>query len=179
MSFGPGINFSYAPDETRYEAYFNGNYFLPASSVSTGQVWDVTGTSSHDATLTQKTSLIALSLGGRYFFMDRQDNDFTIYAHGSADYVFGNTTASYSSVPAGYSPAYNDGSAGKSSQLMIGLGLGFEYNLGSGSVFGEANLRFPASSYNSRTGYASDVQIPGHLWFSAGYRFTLGGGGWN
>jgi len=175
MSFGPGVDLSYSPDESKIEYYFNGAYFLPATSVGTGLVYD-NNSSSTEATLTQKTSLIGLSLGARYFFTDRTENDFNAYAAANANFVFGNTTSSYSNVPQGYSPAYNDGSSGKSSQVMVGLGIGVEYNLGSGNIFAEAQIRFPASSYNSRTGYADDVQIPAHPWFSVGYRFSFGGG---
>ena len=176
MSFGPGVDLSYSPDESKFEYYFNGAYFLPATSVSTGLVYY--NSSSADATLTQKTSVLALGLGARYFLLDRDASDFNIYGAVSVNYLFANTTAAYSNVPANYAPAYDDGAGGKSNQAMIGLGLGMEYKLGDGAIFADANLRFPASSYNSRTGYADDVQIPGHVWFSFGYKFSLGSSGW-
>lgn len=175
-SFGPGVDFAYNPDESRFEYYFNGTYFLPAKSTMSYDVYGNSGTSA-TGTLTSKTSLIGLVLGARYFFMDRTENDFSLYAAANLNLVLGNTTASLSNLPAGFVPAYNalDGTGGNTKQTMIGLGIGGEYNVGSGSIFAEANYRFPTGEYNSRTGYSGDVQIPGHPWFSVGYRFSLGG----
>jgi len=178
MNFGTGIDFSWSPDESKVEYFFNGGYFLPSKSLSTGYVYQ--GFNQREAPLTQKTSLIALGLGGRYFFMDRQESNFNVYATASINLLFGNTTATYSNVPSGYAPAYNDGAAGKTHQAMVSLGLGFEYKVGeTGAVFAEAQYRLATGSYNSRTGYESDngdLEIPGHPWFSAGYKFSFGGG---
>jgi hypothetical protein len=174
MSFGPGVDVAYSPDESKIEYYFSGSYFLPVSSVGYGLVYD-NSSSSTTATLTQKTSLLALGLGARYYFIDRE-SDFNVYAAANVSYLMANTTATYSNVPAGYSPAYNDDAGGKSNQFMIGAGIGFEYKIGSGAIFADGHFRFPTSTYNSRTGYASDVEIPAHLGFSVGYRFSLGGG---
>jgi len=175
-SFGPGVDFSYSPDESRFEYYFNGAYFLPAKSTTSYTVYNSDGAAAN-ATLTSKTSLIGLVLGARYFFMDRTENDFRLYAAANLNMVLGNTTATLANLPAGFVLAYDalDGAGGSTNQTMIGLGIGGEYNIGSGSIFAEANYRFPTAQYNSRTGYSGDVQIPGHPWFSVGYRFSLGG----
>ena len=175
-SFGPGIDFSWSPDESRTDFFFNGAYFLPSKSVTTGYV--SSGNSQAQATLTQKTSFIGLGLGGRYFFMDREERDFNAYATASANLLLGNTKASYSSIPQGYEPYYNDGASGNTHQVMISIGVGAEYRVAeTGAVFIEAQYRFPTGTYNSRTGYDGDLQIPGHPWFSVGYKFSFGGGG--
>jgi len=174
LTFGPGVDIAYSSDESNIEYFFNGSYFLPVKSTGTGFVYS--GTDEAQVTVTQKTSLIGLELGARYFFTNRSENDFNFYATGNANLLLGNTTATFNNVPAGYAPAYDDGNSGKSSQLMVGLGVGMEYKISSGSIFAEAQFRFPASTYNSRTGYSDDVQVPAHPWFSAGYRFSFGGG---
>ncbi|HVX51741.1 MAG TPA: hypothetical protein VHB48_16385 [Chitinophagaceae bacterium] len=177
MSFGPGIDFAWSPEDSRAEVYFNGTYFLPSRSVTTDQVY--LGSSSAEATLTQKTSILALGVGGRYFFMDRTENNFNAYATITVSYLFANTKATYTNVPNGYAPYYGDQTSGKSNQAMVNAGVGMEYLVSDGgSVFAEACYRFPATSYNSRTGYAEEVQIVAHPWFSLGYRFSIGGGGW-
>jgi hypothetical protein len=175
-SFGPGVDFAYNPEESRFEYFFNGAYFLPASSSMPYTVYSNVGATAN-ATLTSKTSLIGLVLGARYFFMDRTENDFSLYATANLNLVLGHTSATLSNLPAGFDASYNalDGAGGNTKQAMIGLGIGGEYNVGSGSIFAEANYRFPTGEYNSRTGYSGDVQIPGHPWFSVGYRFSLGG----
>lgn len=175
LSFGPGIDLGWSPDESKTEFFFNGAYFLPSKSVGTGYV--TSGNNGAQATLTQKTSFIGLGLGGRYFFMDREENDFNIYATASANLLLGNTTAEYTNVPPGYEPYYNDKAAGKTHQVMISLGIGAEYKVGeTGAAFIAAQYRFPTGTYNSRTGYDGDLQIPGHPWFSIGYKFSFGGG---
>lgn len=175
MNFGPGIDFSWSPDDSKAEFFFNGGYFLPATSNGTSYGFE----GNQNVAMTQKTSFIALGLGGRYFFMDREESDFNVYGTGSANLLLGNTTASYSNAPNGFYPGSGD--AGKTHQTMISLGLGFEYKVGeTGAIFAEAQYRFPTGSYNSRTGYEGDngdLEIPGHLWFSAGYKFSFGGGG--
>ncbi|HWB27482.1 MAG TPA: hypothetical protein VG738_18530 [Chitinophagaceae bacterium] len=181
MSFGPGIDFAYAPDNSRFEYAFNGSYYLPSASITTGYVYNSDMSSEAEATLTQKTSTIALGAGGRYFFMDREDHDLLPYATVSATLVLANTTSSWARVPQGYAPYYGDQTSGKSAQWMVNFGAGIEYVVGAyggGAVFAEANYRFPTGTYNSRTGYSEDVQIPAHPWFSFGYRFSIGGGGW-
>ena len=39
MSFGPGVDVGYSPDESKIEYYFSGSYFLPVSSAGTGLVY--------------------------------------------------------------------------------------------------------------------------------------------
>jgi len=174
LSFGPGIDIGWSPEESKTEFFFNGGYFLPAKSVSTGTIFN--GNSSTTVSFTQKTSFIGLGLGGRYFFMDRDENNFNVYATASANLLLGNTKSSIPNPPPGYE-SYAKESSNNTHQVMISLGLGAEYKLTeTGAVFISAQYRFPTGTYNSRTGYDGDLQIPGHPWFSLGYKFTIGGG---
>jgi len=169
MSFGPGIDVAWSPDEAKYEAFFNAGYYLPAKSVS-----KESGFGSTQPTVTDKTSFIALGLGGRYYFLDRQESDFNVYATASVNLLLGNTKTSYAGFPQGYQP---DDALSTTHQFMISAGAGASYKVAeTGSAFLEAQYRLPTGTYNSRTGYVGDLEIPGHPWFSVGYRFTIGGG---
>ncbi len=173
-SYGPGVDFAFSPDESKIEYYLNVAYFLPASAPGYYTFYTADGSNSTNGPGTDKTSLIGFVLGSRYFFLDREDNDFNIYGTANANYVFANTKSVYT-VPAGYVDPGS--SSGNSNQLMIGLGIGFEYKLNdAGSIFAEGQFRFPATTYNSRDGYSEDVQIPAHPWLSVGYKFSFGGG---
>src|SRR4051812_13909200 len=90
MSFGPGVELGYSPDESKIEYYFSGTYFLPVSATGTGVVYNSNTGASTTANLTAKTSIIALSLGARYFILDRE-NDFNVFVPANASYLMATT----------------------------------------------------------------------------------------
>lgn len=128
--------------------------------------------------VTYKISLIHIFAGGKRYFGDGEYEEGGFYGLGDVGFMFIPITTKYDPFnetlyyPTGSSTITGGESKETVSDVMFGLGLGFEKGKDALKFFGEAKVAIPISGVNSRTGTDSPIGLG--LALNAGVRFLLG-----
>jgi len=118
-----------------------------------------------------KFNFMTISLAGNYTFVNTEEDPFSLYGMVGGSFVM----VKYKEEPRSALPNGTIDSdqmePGKENGLMINLGLGAQYNLGTIRAFADAGVAIPANQANDQ--YISNP-IPFHIIFNAGIRIPFG-----
>lgn len=174
-STGLGLKGFYAVDD-KYGFKGGFDFFLPSKNeyeTSASALSSTMTPSSIDFTYSEAVSFVNLSVGGYYYLKGEDGDDFSVFAFAEAGLVLAPITYSYDyGSNEGIKNAYNINEFENETlgNFTIGGGIGAEYKVGPGFVFGQAYLTMPANTVN---GVEVGFSIPPAVGVSFGYRFPF------
>ena len=148
------------------------DYFFGKSTdyVASGSAFSsVTSPSYIDVNYTESYSIINVAVGGKYYFVGDYEEDFGFYGLVDVGILLAPVKYEYEAYNASLYDVYE----GENTMLFnfsIGGGVGVEYKVGPGSVFGDVYLTVPA---NQVDGLVVEVQVPPAAGLSLGYRLPI------
>lgn len=169
--FGLNLIGEYSAENYSFRGSFNYNFPKTSSGEVEGYALSsVTVPSYHTATSNTKVTILTLAADAKYLF--GSDADYTtggLYGFGGLGLSFAGLTTTLENTNSDYDYGVSDEKE-VFTQFLFRLGLGYDYRMDFGSIFGEGILSIPMNKVN---GEFVEITIPTSYGFQFGVRFPL------
>jgi hypothetical protein len=126
--------------------------------------------STAEISLTQNTNAMFFNVDGKYYFAGAYDDDYGFYANVGVGYMMVPVSVEVGDYDKEKYQVLIENSEETSTNLMIGIGVGFEALVGPVYIFGEGRLNIPPTEAN---GVAVAIDVSGSAAVNIGVRFPL------
>jgi hypothetical protein len=146
------------------------NYYLKKSETYT-ETFTADDMSTTEISFTTNINAMHFHVDGKYYIAGAYDDDFGFYANVGVGYMMVPVSAEVGDYDKEKYTVEGGGTYEETfSNLMIGIGVGFEALVGPVYIFGEGRLNIPPTEAN---GVAVAIDVPGSAAVNVGVRFPL------